>query len=440
MSANYGDFFSVSADAHFEQFLDSLIANELATGAVSWSDLLAKLPGVTPDIVLDTLRRRQLLPHVDFNSFTEGSKAAPLPVAFRLWGEGKLPTPHLLDACWWFSDLSLAVLTRRIQELAAARVVLLGTPTLWHALRAETSGLDSMVLVDGDAALRTHDRRRQLVTCNILTDQLPTGLEADVVVADPPWYECEMQHFFVAARESCRMDGRVLLSVPPDGTRPGIKAEWERIVLWARELGFELLSYERRALSYLSPPFEHNAFLSAGAIPVRTDWRHGDLATFVRAKRGINLAAATQQADTWIGYSIDGVRFRLRNPSNDLILGVPDLVPLVSGDVLPSVSRRHPLRESVDFWSSGNRVFRCTNRIVMMLILGALKGGTDAVSVVEHKMHRRLCLSEQSQLTRIVAKVRQLIEVEKCENSAFLQGYEQRVDSCPNGWSRQSAR
>jgi hypothetical protein len=422
----------VSADAHFEQFLDSLIANELATGAVSWSDLLAKLPGVTPDIVLDALRRHQLLPRVDFNSSIEDSKATRLPIAFRLWSEGKLPTPHLLDACWWFSDLSLAVLTRRIQELAAARVVLLGTPTLWHALRAETSGLDSMVLIDGDAALRNHDRRGQLVVRNILTDQLPTGLEADIVVADPPWYECEMQHFLAAARESCRMDGRVLLSVPPDGTRPGIKAEWERIVRWARELGFELLSYEQRALSYLSPPFEHNAFLSAGARPVCTDWRHGDLATFVRAKRGIRLSAATQQTDTWIGYSIDGIRFRLRNPSNDFILGIPDLVPLISGDVLPSVSRRHPLRDSVDFWSSGNRVFRCSNRIVMMLILGALEAGTDAVSVVEHKMHRRLGVNERSQLARTEAKVRQLIEVEKCENSAFLQVYEHPLDSYPN--------
>jgi len=34
-------------------------------------------------------------------------------------------------------------------------------------------------------------------------------------------------------------------------------------------------------------------------------------------------------------------------------------LPLIAGDVLPSVSARHPLRSEVDVWTSGNRVFRC---------------------------------------------------------------------------------
>ena len=137
--------------------------------------------------------------------------------------------------------------------------------------------------------------------------------------------------------------------------------------------------------------------------------------------------------NSWIDYPVDGIRFRLRRPGNDeLASGIPELVPLVKGEILPSVSRRHPLRDSVDLWTSGNRVFRCTHRLVMMLILGAMQRRVDPISVVEDEVRRKLRTVEALQLKRVIGKLQQLIEVEQCENLAFRQRYERHVDFSPN--------
>ena len=422
----------MSAESHFEQFVDHLIAKAIESGAVLWSDLLAKLPGVTPDIAFAALRRRNLDARVNFQTPAQSRKNTTLPIAFRLWGEGRLPTPHLLDACWWFSDPALALLIGRIKQLDANRVVLLGTPSLWHSLRDENCGIPSVTLVDGDAALRNCAIGQELVTCNLLQSKPPAGFAGDLVVADPPWYEQEMQQFLVAARECCRVGGKLLLSVPPEGTRPGIQQEWQSLLQWANELGFDLASYEQSALLYLSPPFEHNAFLSAGICPLPTEWRHGDLATFVRNRQGIKPPSPPLQRGVWIDYSIEGVRFRLRGLGNDHEPAIPNLIPLVDSEILPSVSKRHALRDNVDLWTSGNRVFRCDHRLVMMLILGAMEAQIDPTSVVKDKLHRIFCSAEQSRLAWLVSKLRQVIEVEKCENLAFRGPYEQHVDFSPN--------
>jgi hypothetical protein len=421
----------VSAESHFERRLDTLIAKEIASGSVHWSDLLAKLPGVTPDVVVAALRRQGLLARVSFQT-SKNRDPKTLPIAFRFWGEGRLPTPHLLDASWWFSDPALALLTERIKQSGAKQVVLLGTPTLWHSLREEDTGLASVTLVDGDSALRSCAIGRELVTCNLLGGDLPVRFRGDLVVSDPPWYEDEMRQFLVAAHECCRIGGKLLLSVPPEGTRPGIEQEWQSLLQWANELGFELNGYEESALLYLSPPFEHNAFLSAGIHSIPMEWRRGDLATFIRKKPGIKTTTPQPQRGMWIDYSIDGVRLRLRDPGSDQTAIIPDLGSLVDGGILPSVSKRHPLRDSVDLWSSGNRVFRCSHRLVMILILGAMEAHIDPSFVVEDKLHRNLCMDEKSRLACVVAKLQRVIEVEKCENLAFRGGYEQHLDFSPN--------
>lgn len=74
----------------------------------------------------------------------------------------------------------------------------------------------------------TGGRVAYLQLCNILQGQLPVRLQADIVVADPPWYQDENRQFLVAARGLCSIDGQLLLSVPREGTRPGKKSFFRR--------------------------------------------------------------------------------------------------------------------------------------------------------------------------------------------------------------------
>ncbi len=69
------------------------------------------------------------------------------------------------------------------------------------------------------------------------------------VLADPPWYEDETLAFLRTAARICADRGKVLLSYAPDGVRPGIRKERERIIAMAAVSGLKFLGIERLVLS-----------------------------------------------------------------------------------------------------------------------------------------------------------------------------------------------
>ena len=100
--------------------------------------------------------------------------------------------------------------------------------------------------------------------------------EVQAVLADPPWYGGETLTFLRTAARICADRGKVLLSSAPDGVRPGIREERERIITGATESGLRFLGAERCVLSYATPFFEHNALRAAGFVHVVPNWRRGE--------------------------------------------------------------------------------------------------------------------------------------------------------------------
>ncbi len=151
------------------------------------------------------------------------------------WALGLLPTPHLLDAAWWFDRETVESFRVEVEALPInATVGFLGTPSLF--VDASERGEErTCVLVDRDDAIR--DRlpervRSHLEVCDLLKG-VPHLRGADLVLADPPWYVDETMAFLAAGQATSRVRAEVQICLPPLATRPTIEQERASLFDWA---------------------------------------------------------------------------------------------------------------------------------------------------------------------------------------------------------------
>jgi len=204
----------------------------------------------------------------------------------------------------------------------------------------------------------------EVIETDLSSGPIPPQLQgwADAVVADPPWYTAAQEAYMHSAAQLLRPEGIVVASIPPIGTRPAIASEREALNAQAESLGFTPLSIHAQAVRYRTPPFEMNAMRAAGIMLSLPEWRSGDVAVYRLTNGAASyrpLSPATPEP-TWTEVCIEGVRIRIKHRNLAQVSNIgAKLSTLVDGDVLPSVSARHPLRAEIDVWTSGNRIFKC---------------------------------------------------------------------------------
>jgi hypothetical protein len=357
----------MNEDVGFESDVDRWIARALRAGPLPFADLVRVLPGVDPTFVrsriemaADDLRERVLWQIVR-------DAAAP--------GDPRLPVPHPLDFDWRFAPSTIGALS---DELGSrdARLTLLGAPSLWLALQDRLPS-DRMYLLDANPHLSKTalalDAVRQVLVLDVLSSDVPP-LHSDVVLADPPWYPQALAGFLWVGSSLLRANGRLFLSTPPLGTRPGIQREREELLVLAERVGLTVRSTRPAALRYASPPFERAALRAAGlAAFLPTDWRQGDLLVFERTG-DVAAPRPVSSERRWTERILDGVRIQIDDGAPATGTD-PALVSLIDGDVLPSVSRRDARRGGVRVWTSGNRVFGCAAPIRLVEVLDGIIAG-----------------------------------------------------------------
>jgi len=395
----------------FDKAVDRWVSASL-TQDTDWATLLYRLPSVYPPLVLESVKRLAILHMVCFRD--ERPMETEAPFAMQLWRRGKVATPHPQDASWWFSDSALQTLVERLKELPfrKAPLLMLGTPTLFHFSKHKSTQ-QSVVLLDKEFSDQS-DALHRAFKVDLLREQ-PSYTKAEIIIADPPWYHSDMRAFLWTARRNAKEGTFVLMSVPPVGTRPGVKKEWEELLNWAETLGLSLLDYETAALPYVSPPFERNALLAAGLKCCPTDWRRGDLAVF-SCNAGVESSAelALQSiGEPWQEIAFGKVRLRIRTHRNGW--QSPLLTEIIPGDVLPSVSRRDNRLGSVVAWTSGNRVFGCDGGFALYKIAEALEHKRCPVSSLEVYWGSKLGAEQVAQVEKTAQRLREIIEVEEQE-------------------------
>jgi hypothetical protein len=335
----------------------------------------------------------------------------------RLWARGTLPTPHLLDATWWFDAGTVCTYCSRLAELPShTTVVCLGTPTIFLAAISH-SLLPEVRLFDRDEMICCHLPRtaKERFSCVDLAKQIPAKVNADWVIADAPWYDFDLRCFLVAAQAVARLGATVELSIPPIETRPGIIEEREALFSWAREGGLTLLHIKPSAVRYDTPLFEKNALKAAGAN-VAPDWRVGDLAVLkVERASGLHLPIRELHR-VWQEVRLLDTRWRIGEQST-IASGDSRLIKMGwTDDIFPSCSRRHPLRQVVDVWTSGNRTFKCLDSEALLQTARELRGKN--LEEVRAKANP-LRLSKNSIVSETAAQLLHIIEIEQQEIEAL---------------------
>ena len=369
-----------------------------------FDDLVFALPGVHPNDVALSL---------DQLSLNVLKKAKRTESNIKL-GSRRLPVPHPLDYDWRFTNDSCLLVLRKVNEtlLSGGNVVFLAAPTLFRATQNTALSARSFLV---DACRETVSALGagnvgHIFVADLLRDDIPL-LRANVVVVDPPWYEEFSAAFLWASSRIVEPGGTVFLSTPPVGTRPGIEAEWSRTIDMASSFGLVLRSVEQ-CLRYDSPPFERNALKAAGHADVRSEWRCGTLARFERA--GIAYSArpkGVSERPEWVEKSLRGVRFRMRRQVCPEIRN-PVLVPVLTGDILPTVSRRDLRRRQVDVWTSGNRVYACSDTEALAWIVDALETRQRVDRYVESSLGRQLRPDEQESVIETMDQVSRIASSE----------------------------
>jgi 16S rRNA G966 N2-methylase RsmD len=400
----------------FLEEIDSWVKDRVTSGETSFARLVASLPGVYPSVVAASLARLAMLRSTKLllNQSTESTS-----VAFQSdSGSFGLPTPHPLDFDWRFSRTTVRSLLdeclTNTEEHDA--IAFLGAPSLFAASRDNSSR--SFVLVDKNSLYATwSSRNHTVVNCDLMRT-VPRGLQARLVVADPPWYPEHQLRFLYQASRMCLKHGKILVTVPKAGTRPNIESEWNSVLQFATSNGLRLEGQGSIDIVYNTPPFERNALRAEGILSELPSWRHADLAVLSKQHDMSVEPPPSTTFDEWPDSS--SIRIRLYWPEVREFRD-PSLLSVVPGDILGSVSRRSSARMLADVWTSNNRIFGCKGTHILRVIKSSLERGNSPMSEVQSFLGRNLVPHE----TRLVLHAtEQLVEVSRIERQEQRDSYQ----------------
>jgi hypothetical protein len=244
-------------------------------------------------------------------------------------------------------------------------------------------------------------------TRDLLTESIPK-MSANLIIADPPWYPEYYKSFLWAASEACTTNGHVLLSVPPEGIRPGIKDELRDIFNFVDNAGFSCIGYEKKAVTYNMPQFERNALKAAGINNISIDWRTADLAILTKTKPISTSRPIFEKKEKWSEIILDSIVIRVKEKDFSEFKD-PTLIPLVDGEIFPSISRRNSKRDLIDVWTSGNRVYLCEGTHILIYVLKAILEKKSPIEMVTLMLKRKLNIREIKLVSTTAKKIEEII-------------------------------
>lgn len=291
------------------------------------------------------------------------------------------PVPHILDFDWRFSKSGMENIARALRsgiQDQKATIVFIGTPSLFKYCVEALHENSKLVLVDQNAekhaaGIRSNRVKFFDVDINGACESLQT-IYADYIVMDPPWYYNYYELFFDRATLMTHMDTCILCIMPPSFTRPTAKKEREALLKHLEsQYGLIKLHYQSGVVSYHTPPYERNVLKMNGIRCIPANWRIGDILVVQKQKPGNEkrkFFPFLEESPSWDEISIGPIRIKIRHEKNQIDSYGIKLESIYPDDIYPSV-KRSSRGKSVDInvWTSGNRVFRCSNPALLYFAL-----------------------------------------------------------------------
>jgi len=263
------------------EFLDKIdgwVEQAVRDRGLSFQEILELLPSVYPAEVIAALSRLEKRGTIS-TSFRFGILKSVRTERTPTSGKTILSSQcarieHPLDFEWLFTregNKTLATQLNKFSKGSPGKVLAIGCPTFFSyaksaRLRYQVDLWDKNATAVGQVrearALAQASETREAITAAVL---------------DPPWYLDFYKVFIGLAVRNLPVGGRVLLSFPPEGTRPTALADLAQLLAWCRGIGVDFVAHRRTILRYRTPFFEVNALRAQGLRNVPLDWRRGDL-------------------------------------------------------------------------------------------------------------------------------------------------------------------
>lgn len=407
--------------------IDNIVVNTIKDTS-DFYDLISNCAGIHPIEIINSIDRIYKDGNLDdltYKSITSSISQAKQCLLNK--PKNNLPIPHQLDYDWRFSESGIDTFVIRINELINSksfkRIAFIGSPSLFrYYCEAGTKNID-IFLIDFNA--NKHIKKEFLpsnayvVNCNLNYDldmELKVDqINADIVVMDPPWYPEYYKKFFditdIIGSVKCLVYG----VFPPLLTRESILSERNEINSYIKNYGFNNIEYDPLCIEYCTPPFEQNVLKANGIYNFPTCWRKGDFFSTYRNSKTTNCYGSTGiviRNGGWTEVNIRNVRFKLRQSAicedEEFNIRVDSLY---NNDIYPSVSRRYKGHEKINVWTSGNRVYYCSNIPTLFMIFEHLYD-IDIASSFEEDYGVILSDLQRCQIEKVQENICLIIDLE----------------------------
>jgi hypothetical protein len=322
--------------------------------------MVLELPGIYPSEVLCSLRRLRRTGQIpEFDVLAAELEAASKPFCQpQAVPPEKRMVEHPLDYEWRFTRQGVVRICdelRRARLRQNAEVLCLGCPSVFQ-FGGDSIKHVKFTLWDKNAPTRSRLKEATGIHLMDVIQADPPEHRADFVIIDPPWYHAHYCLFLWAGFHCLPVGGHILLSFPPEGTRPSVGEELSTLLKWCLDHGLTFEKREPRCLPYRSPLFEVNALKAQGVTNFPLDWRRGDL-ILLRKQSPASFPRPSHSfpSENWEEVQVQFSRVKVcRDKStSDGLLG-----PVGPTEILPSVSSRYRWRKQANVVTSGNRFLR----------------------------------------------------------------------------------
>jgi hypothetical protein len=320
-----------------------------------------------------------------------------------------LPTEHPLDYDWRFDRPTRGSIIDAVHHVKPDRVLLLGCPTLAVDRRMPPV---PTTLIDDNPALAVSDPSNLVRhhRVDILNQPLVTaGVEADCVVADPPFYSDIVAAFLCAAAAGLHVGGHLFLVLPSRWARPAASTDADDAL--ARDLGFTMLDRRPNAARYVTPKFERATHHRLGLPGVPNRWRTADLAQLTLSRRTLHAVPSSHSdRHLWHEVRLGEARWRIRVPTTtnpNPSIG-PDL--LINERPLVTVSRRDNARCDANVLTDDSRAYRSSQPDVLLHLLRARSIGRDVTAAVADLLGRPLAAQERATLDAVTSGLNRVLD------------------------------
>ena len=379
---------SIAGDElQYEKKLATYIRQLIENSSIPLSlfEIIRLSEGATPTDIVKILDQNKLVYYTD-------EKAGKLTIKNKIVQPANNTTSslfaasHPADYDWRFTQQTINELLSYVKEYTLntiPKVALLGVHTLYPTL---SQMIDKVTLFNKSQSilsdLNMAGYKEELIDFDLFNPAGEYTNNYNTAVADPPWYVDYYQAFIDRSAEFLTLDGFLLLSVLPRLTRPSAESDQRLIMRIAEKSGFKLMKKIPKLLEYETPGFEQVAFATQGIYC--QNWRMGDLWIFQK-KRQIQTSSINSYDDTepiWAEFRVGDRKIKVKqlaNESNYFDYETAD----PSGKFFSNISRRSPLRNKIDVWTSDNLAFSITQASTLMTCLTILerKGTIEEVAL-----------------------------------------------------------